>query len=225
VAERTRELQDKMSELSEAYESVSKIQVELEAQAVELRRANDITEEANRELMEKNAIIQRMASTDALTGLCNRRFFDETLVKELERAKRYDTALSMAIVDIDHFKRFNDRYGHARGDQVLETVARVLTARVRSADTVARWGGEEFCILMPETELDGARTVMEDIRASIEATRLPDVDEALTASVGVAALDPGESPDSLFQRVDEALYAAKENGRNQVRAHQRGRVV
>ncbi|SDE08372.1 diguanylate cyclase [Rhodospira trueperi] len=225
VAERTRELQEKMSELSEAYESVTKIQIELEAQAVELRRANDITEEANRELLEKNAIIQRMASTDALTGLCNRRFFDETLVKELERAKRYDKALSMAIVDIDHFKRFNDRYGHACGDRVLETVARVLTARVRSADTVARWGGEEFCILMPETDLDGARTLMEDIRAAIAATRLPDVGEALTASAGVAALDPADPPASLFQRADEALYAAKEHGRNQVRSHQRGRVV
>ncbi|WP_299436581.1 diguanylate cyclase [uncultured Rhodospira sp.] len=225
VAERTKELRDKMAELSEAYETVSKVQVELEAQAVELRRANEITEEANRELVEKNAIIQRMASTDALTGLFNRRFFDETLARELERARRYGKALSMAIVDIDHFKRFNDRYGHACGDRVLQTVARVLTARVRAADTVARWGGEEFCILMPETDLEGARTAMEGIRVAVETTRLPDIDEALTASVGVAATNPAEAQDALFHRVDEALYAAKENGRNQVRAHHQGRVV
>ncbi|SDG86904.1 diguanylate cyclase [Roseospirillum parvum] len=225
VAERTRELQDKMSELSEAYESVSKIQVELEAQAVELMRANDITEAANRELVEKNALIQRMASTDALTGLCNRRHFDHTLAKELERARRYGKALSMAIVDIDHFKRFNDRHGHACGDRVLETVAGVLTARVRTADTVARWGGEEFCVLMPETDLEGALRLMEDIRAAIAATSLPDVADSLTASVGVATLDPIEDQDGLFQRVDAALYVAKEKGRNQVRLHRQDRIV
>ncbi|MBB4315511.1 diguanylate cyclase [Roseospira marina] len=224
VAERTQELQAKMAELSEAYEAQRTTQIKLEAQAIELRQAMQIAENANLELMEKNAVIQKMASTDALTGLCNRRSFDDILAKEVERARRYQDTLCLAIVDIDHFKRFNDRYGHAFGDVVLDTVARVLVSRVRAADTVARWGGEEFCILMPETDLDGAHTVLEDIRTAIAQIALPDVNESPTASSGVAALEAEESPDALFNRVDAALYAAKEGGRNRVRMFRRGRL-
>lgn len=217
VEERTQELQDKMAELSRAYDSVRAIQRKLEAQAIELRQARDRAEEANAELLQKNVTIQKMACTDPLTGLYNRRFLDNALEKEMEREKRYIQPLSMAVIDIDHFKRFNDTFGHACGDRVLQEVASVISRRVRGSDTVARWGGEEFCILMPQTEIEGALTLLEDIRRQIEITRLPDLEETVTISAGVAMLEDADTAESFFQRIDEALYAAKEGGRNQVR--------
>jgi diguanylate cyclase (GGDEF)-like protein len=168
-----------------------------------LRRAED--EEA----------IQRLASTDGLTGLANRRRFGEALEHEFRRTRRYGFALSVIIFDVDHFKRINDTYGHLRGDEVLRSVAQLAKGSVRSVETVARWGGEEFALLVPQTELEEARRLAERLRRSIAEFRFAEVGQ-VTASFGVAALQPGDNSESLIRRTDVALYRAKQAGRNRV---------
>lgn len=156
-----------------------------------------------------------LAETDRLTGLFNKGKFNEVLKKEVERAKRYKRPLSLIIFDIDHFKRINDTYGHKVGDEVLKELAKIIKSVIRKADFVARWGGEEFVILAPETDLDGALNLAEKLRQTVEKHQFPTV-KNVTISLGVAQYIDGETPEEFIIRADMALYKAKENGRNRV---------
>ena len=158
----------------------------------------------------------RKAETDALTGIANRQAFNEVIARELARAKRFRQPLSVVIVDIDHFKRVNDRHGHPVGDQVLKAVAGLLATRVRESDFVARWGGEEFAVIASMTDAAGAARLAEKLRALLEVTNLGPPG-CMTASFGVAELQADDTAESLLQRADGALYDAKEGGRNRVR--------
>jgi two-component system, cell cycle response regulator len=161
---------------------------------------------------------QRQASIDLLTGLMNRRAFLPAIRHEVARGKRYGQRLSVLLIDVDHFKLINDRFGHAAGDQVLASVGRLLAAAVRTTDLAARWGGEEFVVALTSTDLEGGRLVAERTRQAIESmqietdgTRIP-----VTASVGLASLQSEDSVEALMDRADRAMYAAKYAGRNRV---------
>jgi len=160
----------------------------------------------------------RQAREDALTGISNRRAFDEALSREFARAKRNDAPLSIAIVDLDHFKQVNDRFSHAVGDVVLKRVAARLKADSRGFDVVARWGGEEFALLLPETTLEAALATGERLRQGVMAIDFSDIDPTLgiTASFGMAEAAGADTHHRLLLQADEALYRAKANGRNRV---------
>jgi diguanylate cyclase (GGDEF)-like protein len=157
---------------------------------------------------------EQLSQTDALTRLFNRRRLDADLEAECYRANRYGRPLSFVMLDVDHFKRFNDRFGHQRGDEALEMVAKVVAETVRESDTAYRFGGEELAVLCRETELAGAGELAERLRGALER-RLKA--EGVTASFGVAAVSPViASPGELVQAADAALYEAKDAGRNRV---------
>ncbi|WP_267434201.1 GGDEF domain-containing protein [Sphingomonas sp. GM_Shp_1] len=161
--------------------------------------------------------LERDAIRDPLTGLFNRRYLDAKLVEETDRSRRSATPFSTLIIDIDRFKHVNDTYGHSVGDQVIRHVSRLLVETARSADTVARFGGEEFVVLAPDCDLDQVAVFGEQIREEIavRAVPLPDGRELMvTASLGVATFAREETPAELLQRADRALYRAKQNGRN-----------
>ena len=163
--------------------------------------------------------LEHLSHHDALTGLLNRRAIEYLLDREDQRLQRFGDPFSVLLVDIDHFKRINDRLGHAAGDAVLCAVSRTLQAKAREVDRVARYGGEEFCILLPHTVRDGALQAAERLRAAISQVDIPWNDEhiAVSISTGLAcASEPGESLQSLLRRADEALYQAKAEGRNRV---------
>lgn len=164
---------------------------------------------------------QRRAVTDGLTGLATQVYFREQLKQRFSEARRHKAPMSVMFVDVDHFKKFNDTYGHQAGDEVLKRVAEVVKQCARVSDTVARYGGEELALVLPQTDLEGAYALAERIRRSIEAQvvkdnrgrKLPTV----TASIGVAEMVLQDAtPEVLLERADEALYSAKHNGRNQV---------
>jgi len=156
-----------------------------------------------------------LASTDHLTGLWNRRAFQERLAAELERARRYDRPLALVMLDIDHFKRINDVHGHPVGDRVLIEVASRIFSTVREGEVVARVGGEEFAWILPETDGDGAVAAAERVRAAISAQTFTGVGR-LTISLGVCDLDEGETASELVRLADRALYRAKAGGRDRV---------
>ncbi|WP_083941260.1 GGDEF domain-containing protein [Pseudoduganella violaceinigra] len=174
------------------------------------------------ELLQANRKLQEQASTDPLTGIANRRKMTEQIAQELERARRFRHPLSLLMIDIDHFKRINDSHGHEVGDQAIVQTATLLTANLRAVDSVARFGGEEFVLLLPETPVAVAAYVAERLREQAAQLRVRTElgDEvALTISIGVAAADPYGAPDtpsSLLVRSDKALYRAKKEGRNRV---------
>lgn len=155
------------------------------------------------------------AWTDSLTGLSNRRAFDDRLAQEIQRARRHRHALSLVMVDLDHFKEVNDRFGHPVGDQVLRELAQVLRASSRGSDLPFRYGGEEFAILLPETDLPGGVVHGETIRAAIACHEFPHVGHK-TASLGVAQWREEDTAAALLDRADVALYRAKHSGRNRV---------
>ncbi len=162
----------------------------------------------------------RLSSThDELTGLANRRLLSARLQREIDRAKRFETDLAVLMLDIDHFKQLNDRFGHPMGDAVLRDVARVLEEGVRSIDTVARAGGEEFVVILPRTDAEAAERVADKLRARVAAHDVAELEgkARVTISLGVALLMPGEIGESLLARADRALYDAKEAGRDRVR--------
>ena len=162
-------------------------------------------------------LVQRQATTDDLTGLVNRRRFIEALDSEIVRASMFRSPLSVVLGDLDHFKLVNDRFGHQTGDEVLRQFAELVREHLRDVDVPGRIGGEEFAILLPETDAAGAVAVAERVRRSLRSLRpTPDRSAAVTASFGVAQLAEGETGDELLRRADVALYRAKSEGRNTV---------
>ena len=161
---------------------------------------------------------QEQARTDPLTGLSNRRYLNELLVRDIARARRTRESYSVAILDIDHFKRVNDRYGHAAGDQALVHLAFVAKSGVRETDVICRYGGEEFIVLLPGAGAAGAHFVVDRLRMLIEKTPFVHGSEKITIrfSAGVAELQPDEEAAQLVERADQALYQAKRGGRNRV---------
>jgi diguanylate cyclase (GGDEF)-like protein len=159
--------------------------------------------------------IYLLATTDGLTGITNRREFTAILTREVERTKRYDTPLALAMYDLDHFKLVNDIFGHDVGDDVLRTVTELVKENLRATDIVARWGGEEFMVLMPHTAMQGAENTAEKLRRAIAEHHFDKVDR-LTVSLGVTIFELADDLDSLLKRVDNALYLAKKQGRNRV---------
>jgi diguanylate cyclase (GGDEF)-like protein len=159
---------------------------------------------------------QHLAVTDALTGLSNRRGIDQHIRREVARVVRHGYRLSFAMLDIDHFKRVNDRFGHGMGDEVLRRVSSALAKTLRASDMAARWGGEEFLIVLTDTGIEGARLCAERIRVAVEALDIPRVG-SITISAGTAELLRGEDLSITLLRADELLYKAKAAGRNCVR--------
>jgi diguanylate cyclase (GGDEF)-like protein/PAS domain S-box-containing protein len=157
----------------------------------------------------------KLAITDVLTGLANRMELDSVLRGEVKRFKRFQGPLSIIMLDIDHFKNVNDNYGHLIGDKCLGKIADILKNNARVIDTVGRWGGEEFLIICPETDLDGSQKLAEKLRRFIEESVFPDV-KHITGSFGVASFITDDTIDTFISRADKALYNAKGLGRNRV---------
>lgn len=171
-------------------------------------------------LKAQRGMMEEMATRDSLTSLANLRSFRLSLEDEYHRSMRYGEPMSLLMVDLDHFKKINDTYGHRRGDAVLRETARIMVDVMRKVDFVARYGGEEFVVIMPHTGLEGAVKAAERLRASVEDTWFEGLPEAgdITISIGVTTLVEGVDVevDGLIERADEALYRAKVNGRNRV---------
>jgi len=165
--------------------------------------------------------VRRESMLDPLTKIFNRKSFDEGMLKSFAEAEERGSPLCLMLIDIDHFKRFNDTWGHQTGDQVLRLVAMTLKSNIKGKDMAARYGGEEFAAILPETDLEGALIVADNIRKAIQAKELlkRSTNEKLgriTASFGVAWYKQGDTPSSLIERADRCLYAAKHAGRNRV---------
>ncbi|MBT8136322.1 MAG: diguanylate cyclase [Gammaproteobacteria bacterium] len=183
----------------------------------------------NVELERMNNFFRDLAIKDGLTNLYNHRHFQEALTAEVERSKRYQRDVSVLFIDVDHFKTYNDTQGHPAGDEVLRGIAKMLLEHARDTDTVARWGGEEFVLLAPETSVDKASELAERIRAAVAAYpfqgRETQPKGLITVSIGVATLDPAGSHESIVARADTAVYEAKAAGRNAVRVAAAGPAV
>jgi diguanylate cyclase (GGDEF)-like protein len=168
----------------------------------------------------EHARTRRLASTDGLTGVYNQRTFQERLSQEIARAGRYNRPLSVLMIDVDHFKVYNDTYGHPQGDIVLQGLARLLQEMSRTSDTVARCGGEEFAIILPETDSVGAQTIAQRLCEQVERYPFQGKElmpgSTLTISIGVATHAVAGSKETLLQAADTALYTAKREGRNRV---------
>lgn len=186
--------------------------LELDGRRLMLCIVHDITEQKRLEQE-----LERAALRDALTGLGNRRQFLQLVDQALAHSRRYQEAFSLLLVDADHFKGINDGHGHDIGDEVLKLLAHTLEARARESDAVCRWGGEEFVVFLPHTDLAGAQELAEGIRAAVERLVRPKL-PPLTVSIGVAQYRDNEDATNLFKRMDEALYRAKAEGRNRIRA-------
>jgi len=179
-----------------------------------------------RKLDDANQELTRLSSLDGLTGISNRRQFDETLLREWRRLGRQGRPLSMLLCDVDYFKQFNDGYGHQVGDECLKAVARTLKDTLRRpADLVARYGGEEFAVILPDTEITGALQVAEAMRSAVEGLSITHSyskgGNVVTISIGVASTTPsrtGSDSSALLKRADDALYQAKQAGRNRIAA-------
>ena len=188
-------------------------------------RAGKRIVDLQKELLETNKRLELLSITDGLTKLHNHRYFQDELSRAFEESQRYQRPLSLAMIDIDFFKKINDSYGHAVGDEVLKAVAQLYRDSVRSTDLVARYGGEEFAVMMPETDLNDGLAFAEKIRTLIETTPIPTQAGPLnaTVSIGVASVPRTKIHTSkeLIVAADKALYRAKKGGRNQVQAEMR----
>ncbi len=168
----------------------------------------------------ENANLYHQATTDRMTKLFSHHFFEKVLDDEIQRARRYGKAFSLIMFDIDHFKSFNDTYGHLQGDIIIKEIAKIVLKSIRQIDFAARYGGEEFAVILPEVDIEGAAVVAERLRRLIEKHPFPGNSEPLhvTISVGVAEFDPEtiHSVSQMVNEADKALYESKENGRNRV---------
>lgn len=199
---------DYLTKPFEDQELVARVRVHLQIAALQA------------ELKRRNKRLELLSRTDELTSLSNRRHFMELLEAEFARARRYKGSMSLVLLDVDHFKRVNDSYGHLVGDQVLVGVAACMTSLLRRCDYAARYGGEEFALLLPETREAGALVVAERCRETVEEAEFeaPEVSVRVTVSLGLASYPgPGiETAQDLLRRADQGLYGAKNSGRNQV---------
>jgi diguanylate cyclase (GGDEF)-like protein len=207
-------------------QAVRQVQQELEirvaARTRELAEANTELAEANTKLAESNRKLERLTRIDDLTGLYNRRYLMESLNHTLRTACRYKLPICLLMLDLDHFKRINDTYGHLIGDRVLVTVGRLLKENLRNgSDMAGRFGGEEFCVVLPHTGLDGAMAAAEKLRLTIAKAAILNNEGktfTVTCSIGLVEGLPSKiSGTELLRRADKALYHAKECGRNQIR--------
>lgn len=178
--------------------------------------------EVEETLREKQAELYRLANTDPLTGAWNRLKFETAADQEIRRCRRYGYPLSVIFIDLDHFKHINDVHGHAIGDQVLCQLTELIRGRLREFDSLCRWGGEEFLVLAPHTDLENARKLAENLRSAVVACQSL-VDDTLSVSMGVALLEKDEDLETLIKKADDALYRAKERGRNRVEVVGEGR--
>lgn len=190
--------------------------------AIRMKRERDRLRQRAEELRRSAEAASEMSMTDALTGLLNRYGLHRALQRELAEARRYERPLSCLLLDVDFFKEVNDTYGHAAGDTALSQAARVITESLRGSDVVCRYGGEEFLVLAPETGAEGALALAEKIRLAFTSRLFGEGGRVfpLTLSVGVAQLDPLESGNDMIARADEALYHAKQTGRDRAEAAQ-----
>jgi diguanylate cyclase (GGDEF)-like protein len=163
------------------------------------------------------AVAEFRANSDSLTGVANKRAADDTLKRLAAIASRTVTPLGAILLDLDHFKQLNDVYGHDKGDEALAAASHAMRSALRDSDFIGRFGGEEFLVLLPDTDAAGAMQVAENLRKAVESVTLQGVDRSITASFGVAVMpdDAGE-PSTLIRKADRALYAAKAAGRNRV---------
>jgi two-component system chemotaxis family response regulator WspR len=215
---------DYLVKLPDPVELVARVRAHSRRFLLERARERMLQElqETQQMLEASNARLHLLSSVDGLTGISNRRVFDDALFREARRSEREGCPLSVILVDIDYFKRFNDSYGHQGGDDALRQVAQAMASVARRAsDTVARYGGEEFAFVLPSTGLDGALRVAEDARSAVQRLaiehRESEVSDHVTLSLGVATVVPSGAPidaTNLVTRADAALYAAKRNGRN-----------
>lgn len=188
-----------------------------EARALEAMAA-DLAHPLDHALLYREA--RRAAARDPLTGAANRAHLEHTLEREVSLARRHGSALSLLMIDVDRFKHINDRFGHPVGDRSLAAIAACIVGRVRASDLLSRYGGEEFCVLLPRTGAGGAERLAERVRAAVEALRIPAGAETIrvTVSLGVASLAPADTAAELIAKADAALYRAKRRGRNRVSA-------
>lgn len=216
---------DYLVKLPDAIELVARIRYHSRSYSALLQRdeAYRALRESQQQLMETNLVLQRLMNSDGLTGLSNRRHFDEHLDMEWRRALREQSELSLMMIDVDHFKSFNDSFGHVAGDEALRSVAEAIrTSCSRATDMAARYGGEEFAMVLPGTAVGGARLLAEKVRRTIEGLAIPHdapvPGSVLSVSIGVATLTPqaGQAALMLVDMADQGLYLAKKNGRNQV---------
>lgn len=191
-----------LREKAEAHAALDRVRHDLEVQRRELVRANEA--------------LATLATTDPLTGLKNRRAFDEEIESSVGLSARFGLPLAMLLIDVDRFKRINDSLGHIEGDAVLRAIGEALAAGLRRVDVIARYGGEEFAVLLPGARSSGAIIAAEDARRRVE--RFPWSRYQVTVSVGVAVLEAGDDARTLVAKADAALYAAKAGGRNRVMA-------
>ncbi len=161
--------------------------------------------------------IKRLSEEDYLTKLHNRRKIHEILENEISRSKRYNSTFAVILLDIDNFKMTNDKFGHNAGDQVLVKISDIIRKTIRESDIASRWGGEEFLVFCPHTNIDGAFSLAEKLRSNIEKNEFGEVGYK-TSSLGVAQIEHADTVQSLIQRADEALYSAKNSGKNMVMA-------
>lgn len=188
---------------------------EFSAGTMQLRAVSKLLGSTTRELEENNRLLEELASTDPLTRTLNRYKMQQLLENEFRRVQRYGRPWSLIMFDLDQFKAVNDTHGHQVGDQVLQTTAEIVRESVRDTDAIARWGGEEFLILCPETNTEGTTEIAERICQNLEVSEFPN-DLKITASIGVTSYQSEDTLDSLLNRVDQALYHSKKNGRNQI---------
>jgi diguanylate cyclase (GGDEF)-like protein len=200
---------------------LQKYRLELES-IVELRTRelcikNTMLEDEIRQRQKAEEELVELANIDALTSIPNRRKFDEALQYEMGRDKRYHNKLSLIFCDLDHFKRVNDTHGHKIGDEILKEFTQLISANIRNTDIFARWGGEEFALLLPDTNIETATLTAEKLLIEIERHAFPYVG-SMTASFGVTELFEDDNETSFIKRADDALYIAKDKGRNRIEA-------
>ncbi len=206
-------------EMLDALARQASAQLQLTRLARELHERNRLQErdykcmvEYKSRLEESVVELERLSTTDTLTGLYNRRAFNQHLVMEFDRSRRYGSPMALVMMDIDHFKHINDRYGHPTGDEVLEQMGGVLRAAERISDLPSRFGGEEFALLLPNTDAEAAHHMAERLRTTVESRAWPCA--PVTVSIGVTSRREDDTHQSLLSRGDRALYAAKAAGRN-----------
>ncbi|MCC8193621.1 MAG: GGDEF domain-containing protein [Deltaproteobacteria bacterium] len=223
-----------MGELSEAFDIMGKtLQAAMERLEQQKRDLTELSDSLRREiearatvekdLRREQARLQKLASTDPLTGIANRRYFFQAAVRELERIRRTKSPACLAMLDIDHFKALNDHLGHSEGDKALRRIAKIITGTIRPYDIVGRYGGDEFIFLFPEISRDQAYTLLERLRGAVEKANIATGGDSpvITVSIGLIELRvekkiTGATLDRIIQRADEALYTAKKQCRNHI---------